>query len=75
MVSSEPYSFAEPRQNGARLRSFSMVNGWAEMTADELDVWVRPNEVKGIEVYAGIGAPMEYQVGLSGCGSILIWTK
>ncbi len=45
------------------------------ITADDLDVWVRPNEVKGIEVYAGIGAPMEYQVGLSGCGSILIWTK
>ena len=45
------------------------------VTANDLDVWVRPKEVKGIEVYAGPGAPVEYQEGMTGCGSILVWTK
>lgn len=45
------------------------------ITADDIDVWVHPNEVAGIEVYAGLGAPPEYQASGTGCGSILIWTK
>ena len=45
------------------------------ITADDLDVWVRPDDIKGIEIYAGLGAPLQYQEAQSGCGSILIWTK
>ena len=57
-----------------------------DLSADEIDTWVRPKEIAGIEIYAGPGVPAEYQQGLSGglmsrgelrepCGSILIWTR
>ena len=46
-----------------------------ELDADELENWLRPNEVLGIEVYPGITAPPEFQQGMTGCGSILIWRK
>ena len=45
------------------------------VSADDMDVWVRPGEVAGVEVYAGLGAPLEYQPGMTGCGSVVIWTK
>ena len=45
------------------------------LTAEDLDSWVQPSEITGIEVYSGATAPPEYQLGLSGCGSILIWTN
>jgi len=38
-------------------------------------VWVHPGEVAGVEVYAGLGAPLEFQPGMTGCGSVVIWTK
>lgn len=42
--------------------------------AENLDQFVQPEQVAGIEVYAGVaGAPMQYPG--NGCGSILIWTK
>lgn len=44
-------------------------------SADDIDMWVRPKNVAGVEVYSGLGAPLEYQEGMTGCGSILIWTK
>ena len=34
------------------------------ITTDELDTWVRPHEIAGIEVYTGLGAPMEYRAGM-----------
>ncbi|MEO8622169.1 MAG: carboxypeptidase regulatory-like domain-containing protein [bacterium] len=45
------------------------------MTADELDNWVQPKNIKGIEVYSGLGAPPQFQEAMKGCGSIVIWTK
>lgn len=42
--------------------------------AEDIDQFVRPEQVAGIEVYTGVaGAPMQYPP--NGCGSILIWTK
>lgn len=49
--------------------------GVVTLTADDLDTWMRPNDVTGIEIYPGETAPIEYQQSMSGCGSILIWTK
>ena len=46
-----------------------------DLDADDLDAWLRPTDVLGIEVYAGISAPIQFQQGRTGCGSILIWTK
>lgn len=46
-----------------------------ELTADDLDNYVRPSEIAGIEVYSETQVPPQFQPGLNGCGSIVIWTK
>jgi hypothetical protein len=43
--------------------------------AEDIDSWVRPEDISAIEVYAGTSVPPQFQQGLSGCGSIVIWTK
>ena len=47
------------------------------LSADDIDGWVKPNEVAGIEIYTGPGTPAQFNPGLSSevCGSIVIWTK
>ena len=44
-------------------------------TGEDIDDYVPPKNVAGIEVYSGAFVPAEFQVGLSGCGAIVIWTK
>lgn len=46
----------------------------SELTADDINIWVRPQEVAAIEIYVG-QIPSQFQQGLGGCGSIVIWTK
>jgi hypothetical protein len=36
---------------------------------------VRPADIAGIEVYAAGQVPAQFQPGLTGCGSIVFWTK
>lgn len=43
-------------------------------TADDIDGWVNPERVKGIEIYIE-APPPQFQQALSGCGSIVIWTR
>lgn len=45
------------------------------LSADDVDDWVRPSEVAGIEVYTGAGLPAQFQQEMTGCGAIVIWTK
>ena len=45
------------------------------MAAEDIDDVVSPKEVAGIEIYSVGTAPSEFQPGLRGCGSIVIWTK
>ena len=45
------------------------------MDTDDIDTWVSPKDIAGIEVYSETTTPGEFQVGLSGCGAIVIWTK
>ncbi len=42
---------------------------------DDLDSWVRPDEIAGVEVYAGPSTPAEYRQTMTGCGSVLIWRR
>lgn len=42
---------------------------------DAIDNIITPSLLLGIEIYAAGTAPAQYQRGLSGCGSILFWTK
>ena len=43
--------------------------------ADDLDGWLQPKDIAGIEVYSEATVPNEFQQGRSGCGSIVIWKK
>jgi hypothetical protein len=45
------------------------------LSADDINGMVSPNEIAAIEVYAGSSVPPQFQEILSGCGSIVIWTK
>ena len=46
------------------------------VSAEDIDGWVSPDEIAGIEVYAGAMVPPQFSsTGLSGCGSIVIWTQ
>jgi hypothetical protein len=44
------------------------------LTPMELDSWVNPARISAIEIYPDVPPP-QFQVALSGCGSIVIWTK
>jgi hypothetical protein len=45
------------------------------LSADDINGMVSPHEIAAIEVYAGSSVPPQFQEILSGCGSIVIWTK
>jgi hypothetical protein len=45
------------------------------LTMGDFDAWVSPSEIKGIEIYNGTAIPPQFQTGMSGCGSIVIWTR
>ena len=53
------------------------INGqWMNgLTSGDLDGFVRPNEIAGIEVYMAGQVPTQFQPGLGGCGSLVFWTK
>ena len=44
-------------------------------SADEMDSWVNPDEIVGVEVYTGATAPAQFQRAGNRCGSIVIWTS
>jgi hypothetical protein len=44
-------------------------------TADDIDNYVKPNRIMGIEVYTRGSTPPQFEPGLSGCGAVVIWTK
>ena len=48
------------------------VENWR--TADVND-WIRPDHIAGMEIYSGSTAPPQFQVAFKSCGSILIWKK
>jgi hypothetical protein len=57
-------------------------NYMGDLRAGDIDGWVRPDEVAGIEIYTGPVVPAQFSTGRSGvgasrgdCGSIVIWTK
>ena len=46
-----------------------------ETTANDIDGWLQPKDVAGIEIYSEATVPNEFQQMRSGCGSIVIWKK
>lgn len=53
------------------------INGklFPKMSADDLDNFVDPHDLVGIEIYPGTTAPPQFQVPLESCGSIVIWKR
>ena len=53
------------------------INGqWMNgLTSGDLDGFIRPTEIAGIEVYMAGQVPTQFQPGLGGCGSLVFWTK
>lgn len=47
----------------------------SQLGAGDIDAWVRPKDVAGIEVYSEATVPPEFTDPRSGCGSIVIWRK
>ncbi|MEO7366314.1 MAG: carboxypeptidase regulatory-like domain-containing protein, partial [Gemmatimonadaceae bacterium] len=45
------------------------------LTKEDIDDWVPPQHVAGIEVYSETTVPAQFRVGMGECGSIVIWTK
>jgi hypothetical protein len=45
------------------------------LSAEDIDSWAHPEDIAGVEIYTGAFVPSEFQPGMSGCGSIVIWTK
>ena len=50
-------------------------NYMSVLSADDIDNWVSPEEVAGIEIYLGPAIPPQFSRGMASCGSIVIWTK
>jgi hypothetical protein len=48
---------------------------WDKLTTDDIDGMVSLRYVKAIEVYNEATTPAEFQRAMTGCGTILIWTK
>jgi hypothetical protein len=47
-----------------------------QMTTDDIDDMVRPDEVYGIEVYTQGQVPPQFSLGMMAeCGSIVIWSR
>jgi hypothetical protein len=53
------------------------VNGQYVFTASasDIDGWVNPEEIAGVEIYSGTSVPPQFQRGMTNCGSIVIWTR
>lgn|GEM_PF-364944 len=50
-------------------------NNIGGLTAAELNSFVRTKDILGVEVYASGQAPAQFMGGMTGCGSIVFWTK
>jgi hypothetical protein len=48
---------------------------WQSATPGDINDFVNGNEVVGVEVYAGPGAPVQYTRGMQDCTTVVLWTK
>lgn len=43
--------------------------------ADDLDAWIRPKDIEGIEIYSEATVPTQFAKWRGGCGTVMIWKK
>jgi hypothetical protein len=41
----------------------------------DIDMLVKPEQLLGVEVYAAGLVPPQFEPGMSGCGSLVFWTR
>jgi hypothetical protein len=50
-------------------------NKWTQMTPGDVDDYLRPDELRAIEIYSGSTTPAEFQdPGRSSCTTVVAWT-
>jgi hypothetical protein len=48
---------------------------WQQMSPGDIDDYVRPDEMRAVEVYSGSTTPAEFQdAGRSSCTTVVVWT-
>jgi len=62
-------------ENWCNVSIFVNGHNMSFMSMEDINDWVHPDEVAGIEVYSEGTVPPQFQPGLNGCGSVVIWTK
>ena len=45
------------------------------ISAGDIDDWASPGRLSGVEIYSEASVPPQYQQGMTGCGTILLWTR
>ena len=45
------------------------------LNASDIDDWISPREIAAMEIYVGATVPPQFQVGMSGCGAVVVWSK
>jgi hypothetical protein len=49
---------------------------WTEITPGDIDDYVRPDEMRAVEVYTGSTVPAEFQTpGRGNCSVVVVWTR
>jgi hypothetical protein len=53
------------------------INGlpFQNLVSQNLDELIQPRDIAGMEVYREPHVPAEFRLGMSGCGSVVVWTK
>ncbi|MHB1311329.1 MAG: carboxypeptidase regulatory-like domain-containing protein [Gemmatimonadaceae bacterium] len=46
-----------------------------DINTGELDATMRARNIRAVEIYDEASVPPQFQLGMSGCGAIVIWTK
>ena len=82
----------ESSRGFSRIYVRALVSGWCApevfidgldvgpIDADELDTFVNPSEIAGIEIYSGTSVPFQF-IGMRGspagnrCGAVIVWTR
>jgi hypothetical protein len=71
----EPIMFRGTFEPWCRASIFVDGQNMSFMVGADIDDYVPPRDVAGIEIYTATNSPPQFQSGLGGCGSVVIWTK
>jgi hypothetical protein len=73
----KPGDVAANEEGNYACKPMFYVNGLPmfDIGTGELDALMRARNIRAVEIYDEATVPPQFQLGMSGCGSIVIWTK